>query len=89
MRVVIDWDLCVGSGLCVAEAPGSFALVPCGQDLRAVLVAPLDEAGLQAAARACPTLAIRLVDASGRPVYPPPPRPPALPRSPSSPTAPS
>lgn len=77
MRITIDWNLCVGSGLCAAAAPDGLGLVPCGGGRRAILSGSVSEAELLAAARACPTLAIRLFDGAGREVYPPPsaPRP--------------
>jgi ferredoxin len=72
MRVMIDWDLCVGSGLCAVESGGALRLVPCGGERRAVLAGCPDDGTLEAAARACPMLAIRLWDAAGRTIYPPP-----------------
>ena len=72
MRVAIDWGLCVGSGLCVRVDPDGLALTPTSGGQRAIVAGcPSDEA-LLAAARACPTLAIRLTDDEGRPLYPPP-----------------
>lgn len=71
MRIAIDWSLCVGSGLCVEAAGPAFRLVAHGEGYRAILVDPgADDAAILAAARACPTLAIRLSDAEG-PIYPP------------------
>jgi len=70
MRVAIDWDLCIGSGLCEATAGGAFALVAVEDGWRAVLAdATADDAALLAAARACPTMAIRLWEGE-RGVYP-------------------
>jgi ferredoxin len=84
MRLSIDWDLCVGSGACVARAPGVFELV-LGEDgltQRAVLRGSAEDGLLRDAAEACPTLAIQLADESG-PIYPPaPPAPPASPAIP-------
>ena len=71
MRVVIDWNLCVGAGLCLAPAAGGLRLVPYPGQLRAVLVGSADDGALLAAARACPTMAIRLAGQDGRPIYPP------------------
>lgn len=71
MLVSIDWQACTGSGACVAAAPSAFALVPCGEGLRAILVAPPeDDDRLLAAAHACPTLAISLADDDGTARYP-------------------
>jgi ferredoxin len=74
MRITIDWNLCIGSGLCAAAAPAGMRLVPVGNERRAILCGCADEADLLAAARACPTLAIRLYDAAGQELYPPAPR---------------
>lgn len=66
MRVAVDWNLCLGSGLCVAAGGRAFALVETADGPRAVLADPtVDDAALLAAARACPTLAIVLSDAAG------------------------
>jgi ferredoxin len=71
MQVAIDWELCIGSGQCVAAAPRAFALVRHGDEHRAVLVAPpVDDDALLAVAVACPTMAIRL-SREGDAVYPP------------------
>ncbi len=73
MRVAIEWNLCVGSGLCLAAAQSGLRLAPYRGEQRALLTAcPADDA-LQAAARACPMMAIRLADEAGQPVYPPAP----------------
>jgi len=72
MRLSVDWDLCIGSGSCAAAAVGAFELVPTARGPRIIFIdAAVDEGALIAAARACPTLAIRLTDAQ-RTVYPPP-----------------
>lgn len=73
MRIVIEWDLCIGSGQCLDPAPGALSLVSFQGQQRAVLRsgAVRDEA-LVAAARVCPTMAIRLLGDDGAPVYPPP-----------------
>lgn len=84
MRIEIDWDLCVGSGLCAAAAEGAFTLVPAAEGPRIVLTdATVDDAALIAAARACPTLAIRLSDAGHR-IYPPEANPPPAWHTPGS-----
>ena len=65
MRVVIDVDRCDGNGLCEAVAPGVFAVAE--DDLVRVTAARLPRAAEPAAeeaARACPKLAITLVDGS-------------------------
>lgn len=71
MRIEIDWDLCVGSGLCAAAAGGALSLQPTADGPRILLTdATVDDMALIAAARACPTLAIRLSDGGHR-IYPP------------------
>ncbi len=72
MRLAIDWQLCIGSGLCVTESPEAFELVETEVGPRAVLAASAAEPRLMDAARRCPTLAIRIWDAEGQPLYPPP-----------------
>lgn len=73
MQLSINWHLCIGSGLCVATAPAAFRLVPYGNEYRAALIDPVVDYDLiLEAARACPTLAIRLTE-NGAPLYPPPP----------------
>ena len=72
MDVTVDWDLCIGSGLCVAAAGDAFNLVETEGTGRGGAAGPLhDPERLLAAARACPTLAIRL-SRGGTPVFPPP-----------------
>lgn len=74
MRVCIDWTVCAGAGLCAVAAPGVFRVIDAGNGRRrAVVVGPAAEDALRAAAYACPTLAIRLIDADGHDVYPPAP----------------
>ena len=51
MRVMIDWDLCIGAGLCLAESPAAFELVETAEGPRAILRAPDDDGRLEAAAR--------------------------------------
>ncbi len=72
MVVSIDWNLCVGSGECVARAPRAFELVHFedGLTVRAILRGVDDANVLREAAEACPTLAIHLRTGDGQ-VYPP------------------
>ena len=62
LRVEIDRDLCMGSGNCVYEAPGVFAL---DADTIATVVDVTGAAPelIVAAARKCPTRAITVKDA--------------------------
>jgi ferredoxin len=62
LHVEVDRELCIGSGTCVRLAPGAFAL----DDEEISVVVDPDAAGedkLRLAAEACPTDAIRIVDA--------------------------
>jgi ferredoxin len=62
LHVDVDRELCIGSGTCVRLAPGAFAL----DDEEISVVVDPDAAGegkLRLAAEACPTEAIRIVDA--------------------------
>jgi ferredoxin len=72
VRVEIDWDLCIGSGLCVAASAETFELVPHEGSERARLKDPgAPDEVLLACAGACPMLAIRLRDDRGRWRFPP------------------
>lgn len=65
-QVLIDEGACAAHGDCVELAPHVFAL----EDVACVIGDGPDEL-LLAAAEACPSVAIRLVDAStGEPIYP-------------------
>lgn len=57
LRIEIDRDLCMGSGSCVFEAPGAFAL---DADQIAIVedAAGAPEEQVHEAARKCPTQAI-------------------------------
>ncbi len=61
----IDQELCISSGKCVADAPGSFRF----DDEELAEVIPggegIDSEGLLAVARNCPGRAITLVDDAG------------------------
>lgn len=60
-KVIVDWDLCDGNGLCAVEAPAVFEMTD--DDELIVLKEEVDgaEEGLvRAAARACPKRAIVL-----------------------------
>jgi ferredoxin len=67
----VDWSLCIGSGLCREASGGAFELVATPDGPRARMAAPdIALARLVAGAVACPTLAIRVVDADGREAFP-------------------
>jgi sterol 14-demethylase len=61
LRIAVDRDLCQGHGVCAAEAPELFAVGPDDRVVRKVArTAPAQQAAARAAARHCPTGAIRL-----------------------------
>ena len=60
-EITVDRDVCIGSGMCVVYAPGTF-----DQDAEAKVVV-LDPLGddldtIRTAVEACPTRALQLVD---------------------------
>lgn len=63
MRIVIDWDRCIGSGMCTGIAPELFELAADG-----TLIVRVEEPGaefaekLDAAIACCPVEAISRVD---------------------------
>jgi ferredoxin len=63
LRVVVDWDLCQGHGVCESEAPEVFEVQKSGE-LRVLQKTPGEElrAKVEAAARNCPTFALRIVE---------------------------
>jgi ferredoxin len=58
--IVIDRELCMGSGMCIVYAPATFAH---DDETKAVVVDPQGDpiAAIQNAVQACPTSAIKLV----------------------------
>jgi ferredoxin len=62
VRIVVDRDLCMGSGMCIVYAPGSFSHDP---EAKVVVNDPLGDPteSLEAAVEACPTSALRLLPA--------------------------
>ena len=69
MKVMIDGELCIGGGNCVAIAPAVFKL---DDENKAVVLAPgsVDEETLMAAAESCPENAIIVEDDEGNQLYP-------------------
>ena len=69
LRVIIDRELCIGAGDCVAVAPDAFGL---DSQNRVILLNPaaVAERLIWRAAERCPTDAIILEDAQGAPLYP-------------------
>ncbi len=72
LRIVIDYDRCVGSGICVLTAPGVFQF---NADRQSSVVDPAggpEELVLEAA-QGCPQMAIFVEDAdTGERLFPPP-----------------
>jgi ferredoxin len=60
-EIVVDRELCMGSGMCIVYAPGTFAH---DDETKAVVVDPNGDPieSIRNAAQACPTSAIRIVD---------------------------
>ena len=58
-RVQVDRELCIGSGMCVVYAPGTFEN---DDEAKAVLIDPPGDTpdSIAAAVEACPTGALRL-----------------------------
>ncbi len=69
-RIEIDREACVGDGLCVDEAPGTFEMDD--EEIAVVIDAEGDDPEtILAAAEACPSEAIILYDgATGEKVWP-------------------
>ncbi len=64
LSVAVDRDLCMGSGVCIAFAPATFAH---DAETKAVVLDSFGdrEADIRAAAEGCPTGAIVLVENEG------------------------
>jgi ferredoxin len=58
--IVVDRELCMGSGMCIVYAPGTFAH---DEETKAVVVDPAGDPldAIRTAVQACPTCALRLV----------------------------
>jgi ferredoxin len=58
-RIVVDRELCMGSGMCIVYAPGTFAH---DAETKAIVVDPQGDPidAIRNAVQACPTSAIRL-----------------------------
>lgn len=59
-NIAVDRELCMGSGMCIVYAPGTFAH---DDETKAIVVDPLGDAidAVRIAIEACPTGALRLV----------------------------
>jgi ferredoxin len=64
-NIVVDRELCMGSGMCIVYAPGTFAH---DDQTKAVVVDPDGDPieSIRNAVQACPTSAIRIVDDTNR-----------------------
>lgn len=72
LRIWVDYDRCVGSGICVLTAPGVFRL---NEDRQSSVVDPAGEVEEKVleAAQGCPQTAIFVEDAdTGQRLFPPP-----------------
>jgi ferredoxin len=60
-NIVVDRELCMGSGMCIVYAPGTFAH---DDETKAVVTDPDGDPidAIRNAVQACPTSAIRIVD---------------------------
>jgi ferredoxin len=60
-KIVVDRDLCMGSGMCIVYAPGTFAH---DDETKAVVVDPNGDPieSIRNAVQACPTSAITLTE---------------------------
>ena len=65
MMIVIDWDLCLGSGMCAGIAPDLFELDSEG-NMSVRIETPLEDrrTSLETAVTCCPVEAISVTEAS-------------------------
>ena len=64
LQVVVDREICIGSGMCVVYAPGTFVQ---GEDTKAVVQQPGGDAAaaVLTAVEACPTGALAVAGDEG------------------------
>jgi ferredoxin len=64
-EIVVDRELCMGSGMCIVYAPGTFAH---DDETKAVVVDPNGDPieSIRNAVQACPTSAITIHEEDGR-----------------------
>ena len=62
--IVVDRDLCMGSGMCIVYAPGTFAH---DEETKAVVVDTMGDSidAVRTAVEACPTGALRVTSEEG------------------------
>jgi ferredoxin len=60
-EIVVDRDVCMGSGVCFVYAPNTFEI---GDDAKSSVVNPDGDAitAIRAAVEGCPTRALRLIE---------------------------
>lgn len=68
-KIIVDRNLCIGNGSCVAVAPGVFEL---DSENKAVVYNPkgADDETILLAAKSCPTQAILIFDEDGNQIFP-------------------
>lgn len=63
MRIVVDYDLCQGHGVCESEAPNVFAVAKKGQVVvKDESPPPEQRAKAEMAVKYCPTHALKIVE---------------------------
>ena len=68
-KIVIDRDLCIGAGTCVALAPNTYKLDEEGKAIVLSINGDVDKDIIDGA-MSCPTLAIKVYDTEGNQIYP-------------------
>lgn len=71
LAVSVDLGKCIASANCVSVAPTAFRVNMALDEVELLDTGSVDRQTLIAAAMACPTKAIYLDDANGRPLWPP------------------
>lgn len=68
-KIIVDRNLCIGNGSCVAVAPGVFEL---DSENKSVPYNPkgADDETILLAAKSCPTQAILIFDEDGNQIFP-------------------
>lgn len=69
-RVVVDRDLCIGAGTCIAVAPEAFELDSEAKAIMKDTWPEIDDETLKAAAESCPVLAVYLYNQQNKKVFP-------------------
>lgn len=69
-KIVVDRDLCIGAGPCVAVSPMSFKLDKEGKAVVKKSISKVTEDEILIAAQSCPVQAIFLYDKKGKQIFP-------------------